>query len=69
MNRLNKTESGIFATCMISLLQKDLLFLEFITDTGKVYSLVVQACHHGTAEPLLYNFAIIFQSPSRLTVN
>ena len=26
MNRLNKTESGIFASCMISLLLKDLPF-------------------------------------------
>ena len=56
MNRFNKTEPDIFATCMISLLLKDLLLKNLLQEMVKctLYrSGVVQACHHGTAEPLL----------------
>ena len=56
MNRLNKTESDISATGMISLLLKDLLFSIFLQETVECTlfrSGIVQACQHGTVEPLL----------------
>ena len=56
MNRLNKTESDTFAPCMISLPAKGLLFRNLLQETVKctLYrSGVMQACHHGTVEPLL----------------
>ena len=56
MNSFNKTASDIFASCMISLLLKDLLFQNLLQETVKstaYLSGVVQAGRHGTAEPLL----------------
>ena len=44
MNILNKTESGMFAPCMISLLLKDFLFPKFIHLEGR-HLLDVETSH------------------------
>ena len=51
MNRINTTEYGIFAPCMISLLLKDLLFFRIYNKKGlRVLFIVLESCKHDIME-------------------